>query len=107
MQTIPSGSKLFSIYAFDQPEELGGVEALIGSFVTDSLLLTSYWGDEHMYFRHQRMDDDIALRPEWEPYVPDAPIFGMIDKFMEDPVINARIAAKSAIAHCPFAWLLQ
>lgn len=32
-------------------------------------LVTSNWGDEHMYFRHQRMEDDLKLRPEWEPYV--------------------------------------
>lgn len=33
-------------------------------------MVTSYWGDEHMYFRHQRMDDDLKIRPEWEPYTP-------------------------------------
>jgi len=22
-----------------------------------------------MYFRHERLDDDLAIHPEWEPYV--------------------------------------
>ena len=107
LQTIPSGSKLFSIYAMDQPEELGGTEALIGSFVTDSTLVTSYWGDEHMYFRHQRMDEDLAIHPEWEPYTPNPKVFGMIGDFMEDPVTNTKVIAKNVISACPFAFLLQ
>ena len=105
--TIPSGSKLFSIYAMDQPVELGGKDQLIGSFVTNSSLVTSYWGDEHMYFRHQRMDDDLKIRPEWEPYTPDAKVFGMIDRFMDDPKGNFKAVAKVGLSACPFAWLLQ
>ena len=65
LQTIPAGSTLFNVYAWDQPEELGGTESLVAEFVTDSLLLTSYWGDEHMFFRHQLMDADLKYRPEW------------------------------------------
>jgi len=60
----------------DQPAELGGKEQLIGQMKTKSQLVTSYWGDEHMYFRHQRMDDDLKLRPEWLPYTPNPKVFG-------------------------------
>jgi len=42
---------------------------------TKSQLVTSYWGDEHMYFRHQRFDDDLKLHPEWEPYTPNPSVF--------------------------------
>ena len=49
---IPTGSKLFDIYAWDMPEDLGGTETLIGALVTASEITTSNWGDEHMYFRH-------------------------------------------------------
>ena len=107
LATIPSGSKLFSIYAMDVPEELGGTEALIGSFVTDSQLVTSYWGDEHMYFRHQRMDDDLAILPDWKPYTPNPKVLFLDDEFVQDPVGYSTIAAKTAISGCPFAWLLQ
>ena len=24
-----------------------------------------------MFFRHQKMDDDLEIHPEWEPYVPN------------------------------------
>ena len=70
IDTIPSGSVLYDIYATDMPTELGGVESKIGQFVTASEFTTSLWGDGHMYIRHQRMEEDLALRPEWEPYTP-------------------------------------
>jgi len=54
----------------DKPTELGGTETKIAEIITRSELTTSNWGDEHMYFRHERMDDDLKLRPEWEPYTP-------------------------------------
>ena len=30
-----------------------------------SQLVTSLWGDKHLFFRHQRQDDDFRYRPEW------------------------------------------
>lgn len=70
LATIPAGTKLYDVYAMDQPAELGGTEMKIASIQTASPLTTSNWGDEHLYFRHQRMDDDLALKPEWVPYTP-------------------------------------
>ena len=70
LASIPAGSKIYDIYAWDAPEELGGTETLIGAFVTASEFTTSMWGDDHLYFRHQRIDDDLAINPEWEPYAP-------------------------------------
>ena len=54
----------------DAPEGLGGTESKIAEIVTMSELTTSLWGDEKMYFRHTRMEDDFAMKPEWEPYTP-------------------------------------
>lgn len=71
LQTIPAGALLFNIYATDMPTELGGVETKIGQMKTKSTMVTSYWGDEHMFFRHQRMDDDLKFKPEWEKYTPN------------------------------------
>lgn len=42
----------------------------IAEITTTSEMTTSYWGDEKMYFRHQRMEDDLAIHPEWEQYTP-------------------------------------
>jgi len=30
----------------------------------------SKWGDEHLFFRHQLMDDDVKIHPEWAEYIP-------------------------------------
>jgi len=63
--TIPSGSTLYEVWARDQPEEMGGTEAHIADLVLSSEITTSLWGDQHLYFRHQDMWDDIDLFPEW------------------------------------------
>jgi hypothetical protein len=31
-------------------------------------MVTSKWGDEKMFIRHQKMDNDIKLKPSWKPY---------------------------------------
>ena len=69
LMTIPSGTTLYKVYAMDAPAELGGSETYIADLVLTSALTTSKWGDEHLFFRHQVMDDDISLRPEWEQYL--------------------------------------
>ena len=96
LQTIPAGSVLFNIYATDQPAQLGGVEKKIAQLKTKSTMVTSYWGDEHMYFRHQRMDDDLKLRPEWTPYTPNPKVFG-----------SEQVERVTNSIFCPFFALFQ
>ena len=31
-------------------------------------MVTSKWGDTVYYVRHQYLDDDVKLKPEWTPY---------------------------------------
>ena len=62
---------------------------------TKSTLVTSHWGDEHMFFRHQRMDDDLKLRPEWEPYTPNPKVL-FANKEHDEHLIKAVNFA------CPF-----
>ena len=66
--SVPVGTVLYTIWAMDKPEELGGVETHIADLVLTSELTTSLWGDQHLFFRHQNMEDDLGLRPEWEQY---------------------------------------
>merc|ERR1711934_1316961 len=94
LMSITEGSTLWNVYAWDNPEELGGTEQLIAKIVTTSETTTSYWGDEHMYFRHERMDDDLAIRPEWVPYTPKYSFFSLEQIANED-------------SSCPFANLMQ
>jgi len=46
----------------DEPD---GIEKHIANIVLESELVTSKWADEKMFFRHNRMDDDLRYRPEW------------------------------------------
>ena len=32
-------------------------------------MTTTTWGDKNLYFRHQDMAEDVAIRPEWEDYL--------------------------------------
>merc|ERR1711936_104425 len=69
LKSIPQGSTLYEVWALDQPVELGGTEKHIADLVLVSEMTTSLWGDKHLYFRHQFMDEDVAIRPEWEEYL--------------------------------------
>jgi len=65
---IPTDSVLFDVYAIDKPLELGGHEILIGTMQLIGDVIRSKWGDENLFFRHLRMDDDLKLMPEWTDY---------------------------------------
>ena len=69
LKSIPSNSNLYDIYAFDKPVELGGQESYIGTLTLDGSLTSSKWGDETLFFRHQKMNDDVKMHPEWIPYL--------------------------------------
>jgi len=43
---------------------------LIGELVLDGTMTKSKWGDENLFFRHQKMDDDTKIYPDWEQYLP-------------------------------------
>merc|ERR1712126_410983 len=69
LKSIPQGTTLYQVWAFDKPKELGGVEAHIADLVLTSEMTTSVWGDKHLFFRHQDMAEDVALYPEWDDYL--------------------------------------
>jgi hypothetical protein len=50
IETIPSNTVMFKIFAFDEPPELGGEEKLIGWIVSRSDQLSSFWGDTQLFF---------------------------------------------------------
>ena len=69
LMSVPVGTVLYTIWAMDKPEELGGVETHIADLVLTSELTTTNWGDKHMFFRHQDMAEDVEMFPEWEEYL--------------------------------------
>jgi hypothetical protein len=56
LASIPAGTDLFRLHAWTAPEELGGEEIYIGDLITESEMPTSNWGDNHLYFRHERAE---------------------------------------------------
>ena len=68
MENIPADSTIYDVYALDKPKPLGGTETLIGSLKLDGSFTTSDWGDQRLFYRHQLMNEDLALKPEWKPY---------------------------------------
>jgi hypothetical protein len=68
LQTVPANSRLYKVYAFDKPAQLGGKESLIGTLQLDGSLTQSRWGDDTFYIRHQKMDEDLAIHSNWTKY---------------------------------------
>ena len=68
LPTVPANSILYDVYALDQPKDLGGKETLIGTIQLDGSLISSKWGDENLYFRHERVNDDLKDHADWENY---------------------------------------
>ena len=68
--SIAANTTLYDVYAWDARKEDGGSEKLIGQLVLDGQMVRSKWGDDNLFFRHQKMDDDIKLQPSWSDYVP-------------------------------------
>ena len=62
---IQSGTELYSFIAHANPDDIEGRE-LAKLTVLDGCFPSKY-GDEKLFFQHQRVEEDIALRPEWEP----------------------------------------
>ena len=84
---------LYKIFAWDKPSELGGTRQQIGDIVLDGQLKTTKWGDEAMFIRHEDMQHDLDVHPEWKPYTP---------AFLGNPLDAYAEKVKWA---CPFANL--
>jgi hypothetical protein len=98
----------------DKPVELGGVETHIADLNTSSAVVTSKWGDEHYFIRHQDMAEDLAIHPEWTDYTEHYGrnkateddelldgVFNLIDQ------ANDAIESVSGYEGCPFAFLFE
>ena len=102
--SIPSGSNLWNVYGWDAPEEIGGTEHLIGKLVSTSETVKSKYGDEHLYIRHQKAEEDIALKPEWKDhYVKYSGLLNHNDGECDYEIDENR----EMQSNCPFAFLLQ
>ena len=71
LESIVNHTHLWKLYGLDAPVELGGVEHYIGDLVMTTQMTKSTFGDKDLFFRHQRLEEDLALMPEWQPYEPE------------------------------------
>jgi len=62
LEKIPYHFHLFDVYAQSSPS---AAEQKIGTITTAAQCYRSKYGDEHMYFRHQRMEEDFKYNPNW------------------------------------------
>ena len=60
---IPVGSVLYDVYARSNPL---ATPVFIGTLKTKSNLMDSSYGDQELFFRHQKMAEDLNGRPEWK-----------------------------------------
>lgn len=60
----PSGTRLYDVWAWESPK---ATPVKMGSITNTQDCVSSKYGDEKMFFRHQRIEEDWQLRPEWIP----------------------------------------
>ena len=60
---LPVGTVLYQLRGHQSPEDKEGV--LLGAVVTTDDCVTSQYGDTKLFFRHQYINEDKELMPEW------------------------------------------
>lgn len=64
LATIPAGKVLWELWATASPA-VDAPQQKLGFFKTTSQCHISSYGDEILHFKHQRLEEDMQLRPEW------------------------------------------
>lgn len=64
LSAIRGGVHLFDVFAKASPGE-GEDLVKLGTMTTTSQCHRSLFGDEKLFFQHQRMEDDFKLKPDW------------------------------------------
>jgi len=63
---IPTNTLLFSVIAYADPAaEKAKHGTLIGQVYSKTAFTKSTFGDNHLFFKHQYMENDFKLRPSW------------------------------------------
>lgn len=61
--TIAVGTSLYTLKAHADPDDVEG--HVLGKVVTTSKCVSSNFGDNGLFFQHQRIEEDRAARPDW------------------------------------------
>mmetsp|Transcript_53388 Transcript_53388/g.134074 ORF Transcript_53388/g.134074 Transcript_53388/m.134074 type:complete len:341 (+) Transcript_53388:55-1077(+) len=80
-----AGKALYRVYGVSGPNfPASDTLDLLGEVVLGSALTTSAWGDRHLFFQQQLLDDDLAAEPAWAAAVAEGGFFtneGLPDKY--------------------------
>ena len=60
---IEAGTNLFTVKGHENPDDDEGV--VLGQLILTDKCVSSKYGDTKLFFKHQYIDDDKELRPEW------------------------------------------
>lgn len=63
VQSIAAGTTLYHVTAKSGPT---ASRVHIGDIVLTNKFTDSYFGDKYLFFRHQTIDEDWMLKPEWK-----------------------------------------
>ena len=107
LKKIEEGTTIWKVYGWDAPEDFGGEEHFIGDITTTSRGKKSKYGDDMLFFRHQRSEDDIGFKPEWKEYYPSYKLAPEDGSVSEDECLFHADIPDSTGPGCPFAFLLQ
>ena len=97
---IHPGTVLFKVFAYKDPlHKLSGERGdLIGRVVLTSEITTSLWGDQSLFFKHQRIDDDLEYFPWWGEYLQTWNL-GRLDK--------SGLVSPPTPENCPFKFIFD
>ena len=109
---------MFEVWARDVPDIIlrfpqGSNLQHIGNIKLKTQIITSYFGDTRLFFKHERMNQDNDAEPEWRREItsldPDdawneRPANGWPQ---DDEEAEAWVRGSIAEYGCPFAWLLD
>jgi len=71
---ILNNTTMFEVWALPKPaadlndptsEQLNEVK--IGEIINTTPFNLSLWGDQRLFFSHTKLEEDLKLRPEWNP----------------------------------------
>ena len=55
---------MYTIRAHNGPDDVEGI--VLGDVITIDKCISSYYGDTRLFFKHQWIEDDAELKPEWK-----------------------------------------
>ena len=91
---------LWKVFAYSCPiHKLSGARGdLIGRIVATSTITLSLWGDQTLFFKHQRIDDDLKYFPWWVDYLQTWP---------EGTLAETGLVSTPPAEKCPFKFLFD